>query len=150
MRSSRRPISAFPWRSPPSSASAGTWWRSIARRFELATEGSVISLAELDGDLRFTWLHNPRPPFDRLVVGEVADGRLGPQIPAILDAGRAVLASGEPLRTEVTLQADDDAHSFELKITPTTILDGQPGLLVAAADVIDQKRQQAHLQLIMR
>ena len=124
---------------------------ALARRFELATEGSVITLAELDGGLRFTWLHNPRPPFDRLVVGEVTQGRLGLEAPAILGVpARTVLASGEPLRTEVTLQVDDDAHSFEVKITPTTAFDGQPGLLVAAADVTDQKRQQAHLQVIMR
>ncbi len=123
---------------------------ALARRFELATEGSVVSLAEVDANLRFTWLHNPRPPFDRLVVGEVTDGRLGPTAPAILGVpARAVLASGEPLSTEVTLTVDGDEHSFEVKMTPTTASDGQPGLLVAAADITDQKRQQAHLQVIM-
>ncbi|HEX7761420.1 MAG TPA: HWE histidine kinase domain-containing protein [Caulobacteraceae bacterium] len=124
---------------------------ALARRFELATEGSVITLAEVDSELRFTWLHNPRPPFDRLVVGQVTDGRLGPSAPAILGApARKVLASGEPLSTEVTLTVDDSEHSFEVKMTPTIAPDGQPGLLVAAADVTEQKRQQAHLQVIMR
>jgi two-component sensor histidine kinase len=124
---------------------------ALARRFELATEGSVITLAELDANLSFTWLHNPRPPFDRLVVGEVTQGRLGPAAPAILgEPARAVLASGQPLSTEVTLPVGDDEHSFEVKITPTMAPDGRPGLLVAAADVTEQKRQQAHLQVIMR
>jgi two-component sensor histidine kinase len=121
---------------------------TLARRFEVATDGSVISLAELDGDLRFLWLHNPRPPFDRLVVGEITQGRLGPDAPRVLGApARSVLASGEPLRTEVTLPIGEDSFSFDVKITPA----GPDGrLLIAASDITEQKRQQAHLQVILR
>ncbi|MGA0603606.1 sensor histidine kinase [Caulobacter sp. KR2-114] len=123
----------------------------LARRFELATEGSVISLAELDADLRFTWMHNPRPPFDRLQVGEHTQGRLGPSAPALIGAPiRAVLSSRQPLSTEVTLPVDGAEHSFEIKITPSVVADGQPGVLVAAVDITEQKRQQAHMQVVMR
>jgi two-component sensor histidine kinase len=121
---------------------------TLARRFEVAIDGSVISLAELDGDLRFLWLHNPRPPFDRLVVGEITQGRLGPDAPRVLGApARSVLASGEPLRTEVTLPIGEESFSFDVKITPA----GPDGrLLIAASDITEQKRQQAHLQVILR
>jgi len=123
----------------------------LARRFALATEGSVISLAELDEELRFTWMHNPRPPFDRLVVGDLTRGRLGPSAPALIGAPiRAVLTSREPLRTEVTLPVEDGDHSFEIKITPSTVGEGRIGVLVAAVDITEQKRQQAHMQVVMR
>lgn len=125
--------------------------QALARRFEIATADSVISLAEMDSDLRFTWMHNPRPPFDRLVLGQRTEGVLGPTAgPLIGEPIRAVLASGQPVRTEVTLPLDDDSRSFDLKITPTATMDGGLGLLVAAVDITDQKRQQAHLQVIMR
>lgn len=123
----------------------------MARRFALATEGSVISLAELDEDLRFTWIHNPRPPFDRLHVGELTQRRLGPAAGPILGGPvRAVLTSREPLNTEVTLPVDGADHSFEIKITPSLVGDGQRGALVAAVDITEQKRQQAHMQVVMR
>jgi two-component sensor histidine kinase len=124
---------------------------ALARRFELATEGSVVSLGELDETLRFTWMHNPRPPFDRIPLGERAAGRLGQgALSGLGEAARAVLASREPLRTSVTLNVDEAQHSFEIKITPSVAADGRPGLLVAAVDTTEQTRQQAHLQLVMR
>lgn len=125
--------------------------QALARRFQLATQGSVVTLFEQDEELRFTWLHNPRPPFDRVVIGHTGAECLPPGThEALAPLKRRVMASGEPLQTEVALPVDDHVGWFELRITPAQTAEGQSGVLTAAVDISDQKRQQEHLQVIMR
>jgi two-component sensor histidine kinase len=109
----------------------------------------VITLSEQDAKLRYTWMHNPRPPLTRAALGRTDAEVLEPASAAALTPlKKRVLTTGAPLRTQVALPIDGEDHHFELKITPA-----EPqgkGLLVAAVDVTQQKRQQEHLQVIMR
>ncbi len=124
---------------------------ALARRFEIATEGSLITVCEQDAELRYTWLHNPRPPLGADALGRTDAEALTPAAAAALaEPKRRVLASGEPLSQLVVLPVGGEDFSFELKITPALTADGEDGLLVAAVDITEQKRQQAHLQVIMR
>jgi two-component sensor histidine kinase len=125
--------------------------QALARRFQLATQGSVVTLFEQDEALRFTWLHNPRPPFDQAVVGRTGAECLPPETHAVLEPlKRQVMASGEPLQTEAALPTGEAVGHFELRITPAEAADGGRGVLTAAVDISDQKRQQEHLQVITR
>ncbi|MDQ0466535.1 two-component sensor histidine kinase [Caulobacter ginsengisoli] len=125
--------------------------QALARRFQIATEGSVVTLFEQDEALRFTWLHNPRPPFTRAVLGRTGDECLSAEAQAVLrPLKEQVLASGEPLQAEVALPMDDHTGHFEIRVTPAAAADGSTGLLVAAVDISEQKRQQDHLQVILR
>ena len=133
--------------------------QALARRFEIATADSVITVSEQDADLRYTWMHNPRPPLTMAAVGRTdAETLEAASAEVLTPLKQQVLATGEPLRTQVALPIDGEDHHFELKITPA----GPPGqasgeasgegggLLVAAVDVTQQKRQQEHLQVILR
>jgi two-component sensor histidine kinase len=125
--------------------------QALARRFEIATDGSVITVCEQDAELRYTWLHNPRPPLTAEAVGRTDAEVLAPQAAAALAERKArVLATGEPSRGEVSLPVAGENFSFEVKITPARVAGGGDGLLVAAVDITQQKREQAHLQVIMR
>ncbi len=129
----------------------GAQLQTLAQRFAIATEGSVITVCEQDAELRYTWLHNPRPPFSSDAVGRTDADVLEAASAAVLTPlKQRVLDTGEPLRTEVSLPMDGGERHFELKITPAEVGEGGRGLLVAAVDISDQKQQQQHLEVIMR
>ncbi len=124
---------------------------ALARRFEIATAGSLVTVSEQDAALRYTWLHNPRPPLSSDALGRTDDEALDPQSASVLSPlKRQVLRTGELMKAEVALPVDGKDNHFDLKITPARLADGGSGLLVAAIDVTEQKRQQEHLQVIMR
>jgi two-component sensor histidine kinase len=62
---------------------------------------------------------------------------------------RQVLETGQPLRSEVVLPAEGLDYHYDVKITPAASAGG-PGLLIAAVDITETKRAQAHLQVLMR
>ena len=123
--------------------------QAMARRFEIATADSLITVSEQDADLRYTWLHNPRPPLSDAALGQTDAEALAAVADVLEPLKRRVLQTGEPERSEVMLPIHGVDYAFDLKITPAQVGDG-PGVLVAAVDVTEQKRQQAHLQIIMR
>ena len=128
-----------------------TEMEALARRFEIATEDSLVTVCEQDASLRYTWLHNPRPPLTAEAIGRVDGEVLEPAAAAALAAPkRRVLATGEPISQMVVLPVAGVDYSFAVKITPAKTTSGETGLLVAAVDITEQKRQQAHLQVIMR
>jgi two-component sensor histidine kinase len=125
--------------------------QALARRFEIATADSVVTVAEQDESLRYAWLHNPRPPLTASALGKTDEEALAPDSAAVLaPLKRQVLDTGRPVRSEVVLPVDGLDYHFDLKITPAPRSSGGPGLLVAAVDITEPKRAQAHLQVLMR
>lgn len=125
--------------------------KSLARRFEIATEGSVITVSEQDETLRYTWLHDPRPPFSHDLVGRSDHEALLAQSADLLEPlKRRVLASGEALRADVALQVGEAARHFDMKITPAEVGGAARGTLVASIDITEQKLEQQHQNLVMR
>ncbi len=123
--------------------------QALARRFQIAMEGSAVTIAEQDAELRYTWLHNP--PEDRDAIGRSDADILGAEAAAELTRLKTqVLASGEPLRTEISTPGMGGGMvHFDLTISPARVGDGE-GLLTAAADITEQKAQQEHLQVLLR
>ncbi len=130
--------------------------KALAHRFEIATDGSLITVSEQDQDLRYTWLHNPRAPLTEALLGQTDAEALEPgaATTALEALKREVLRTGERLRTEVALPATDGPHYFEMTMTPaitgTDKGDAGQGLLVASMDITDQKREQERQQVIAR
>jgi two-component sensor histidine kinase len=123
----------------------------LARRFEIATDGWMVTVTEQDEDLRYTWVHNARTVSGRTIIGHSDDEEALPGASAVLaPLKRQVLETGEALRTNVSLPFEDETRYYDLKITPAELEDGGRGLLVAAADLTEQKRHQDQLQIIMR
>jgi two-component sensor histidine kinase len=123
---------------------------TLARRFEIATQGSVVTIAEQDADLRYTWLHNPRPPLTPDCLGRTDAEVLGEEAAqSVVGPKRQVLASDLPVTAEVVLPVDGEDYSFDMTVTPARVAGGR-GLLIAKADITEQKRQQAHLQVLLR
>jgi len=124
---------------------------ALARRFEIATDGSRVTLSEQDADLRYTWVHNPRPPLSDGALDQDEAEAVGDRAAAVLEPlKRQVLLTGRPLEVEAALPVGEDERHFDLKITPAAVGDEGHGLLTASVDITEQKRQQAHLQVIMR
>ncbi len=123
--------------------------QALARRFEIATAGSVVTVSEQDEDLRYTWLHNPRPPLSAASLGRTDDEVFGAASDKLTPLKRRVLTTGKPLRTDIDVPIDGADYYFDMKITPARVGSGA-GVLVAAVDVTQQKRQHEHLQIIMR
>ena len=123
--------------------------QALARRFEIAMEGSSITVSEQDDELRYTWLNNPRTslPFDP--IGHTDEEVLGPSAAELMTLKRQVLSTGQPLRQEIMVQMADGVFHFDINIIPARVGDGD-GLLTAAVDITGQKDQQEHLQVILR
>jgi len=122
----------------------------LARRFQIATEGSVVTVSEQDQDLRYLWVHNADPAWGPSVIGRTDDDLLEREAAAgLIAAKRAALASGEAQRTELIVGRGAARRYFDLRITPAEVSGGERGLLTASVDITEQRRQQEHLQVIM-
>ncbi|QUD86937.1 HWE histidine kinase domain-containing protein [Phenylobacterium montanum] len=124
---------------------------ALAKRLEIATEGSLVTVFEQDADLRYTWMHNPRPPLGEAALGQTDSEALEPgAAEALAPIKRQVLSSGERLRTEVALPVGGREHHFAMTLTPVGGEAEPRGLLVASIDITEQKRQEERQAVIAR
>jgi two-component sensor histidine kinase len=124
---------------------------SLARRFRIATEGSLVTVTEQDADLRYLWVHNPAPPLTDDIIGQTDEAFLEPAAASkLVAAKREALASGQASRTELVVDHPLAPRYFDLRITPTKLHGEAPGLLIATIDITEQRRQQEHLEVLMR
>lgn len=120
------------------------------RRFELALANSAITVFEQDRDLRYTWVYNPAlDDTPANIIGKTDPDMLDPAAAAQLEAlKRQVLATGEPLRAEVTAQPPGvPVHHFDLQIEARRDAGGAiTGIICAAFDITGRKATEAALQ----
>jgi PAS domain S-box-containing protein len=119
------------------------------QRFELALQGSFISLAYQDLDLRYTWYYNfPTKSGDALGLTD-ADLFCEEDAAVLIGIKREVLASRERRRRTVTVHTQEARTFYDLLVEP--ILDGDggvQGVKCAAFDVTDRKN--AELAIVER
>jgi PAS domain S-box-containing protein len=120
------------------------------RRFERALANSAITVFEQDRDLRYNWVHNPALGADpATIVGKTDADMLDSQAAAELERlKRQVLATGEPLRAEVTAQPPGvPVHHFDLQVEARRDASGAiDGVICAAFDITDRKATEAALK----
>lgn len=122
------------------------------RRFEIALDGSPISVAQQDRDLRYTWIYNPPPIF---ASGEFV-GRLAEEVVPLATARsqdalkRRVLETGVAERFEVSARIDERTYWFEGRVE-ALIEDGETvGVVSVGIDVTRHKEYEQQLRLVMR
>jgi PAS domain S-box-containing protein len=127
--------------------------RARFARYETALSGSQVTVYTQDRNLRYTALSNP-------IFGRSIEDILGRTDEEILppDGGNAmialkreVLASGEPKRMEVAIEAESGPRFHDLHIELLRNEAGDiVGITCAAIDVTERKESEAHLRLLMR
>ncbi len=110
----------------------------INRRFELALSSANVTVFDQDADLRYAWLHNPRPGLTAAAAGEAMPGT---EPPGAVALKREVLATGETRTGGVVVALrDGGVHHFDLTFVPTRDADGAvDGLLGTAVDVTERR-----------
>lgn len=125
---------------------------TVRHRFEMALEGSDISILELDADLLFTWVHNPPRPLTQADVLGRRPGDLLPPAEAseFANIARRVLAGGTPERFEITFVLAGQQRWFEGFIEPVSADGCITGVLAAAIDVSRYKEHEREMRDILR
>jgi PAS domain-containing protein len=118
------------------------------QRFELALQGSFISLAYQDLELRYTWVYN-FPTRIGEAIGRTDADLFSAQDAAVLIAmKREVLASRESRRHTVTVHAQGSPRYFDLLVEPIVDTGVIKGVKCAAFDITDRKN--AELAIVER
>lgn len=125
---------------------------TVRHRFEMALEGSDISILELDADLLFTWVHNPPRPLTQADVLGRRPGDLLPPVEAaeFVNVARRVLAGGTPERFEITFVLGGRQRWFEGFVEPVSADGSITGVLAAAIDVSRYKEHEREMRDILR
>jgi two-component sensor histidine kinase/PAS domain-containing protein len=123
------------------------------RRFELALEGSPITVFEQDRDLRYGFIQNPPRP-------TVPEDYLGRADHEVLDAGdaarlepvkRRVLETRQGESLEVEIGIDGQRRYYEMRLEPRLSPFGEvEGVLGTAVDLTDRRRNEQQMRLVMR
>ncbi len=118
---------------------------------ERALYGAGISLLHQDAELRICHCENLPPHLKQQLVFGQDDTTLFGKMEGqrILEAKRAVLATGNPALIEVELGSDDGQHTYEIKIERTDE-DGTHGVLSILMEVTDTRHRERALKLLLR
>lgn len=122
------------------------------QRFEVALEGSTISVAQQDRDLRYTWVWNLPPHIapERL-LGRVAEDALAPDTAARLTrVKRAVLETGVADRFEVDLPDAAGSRIYEGRVEPLLRDGAVVGVMTVSIDVTRHREAERHLRDLLR
>ncbi|MBA4137993.1 MAG: hypothetical protein C0518_11805 [Opitutus sp.] len=120
--------------------------RVVEQRFRLATTSDEITLFEQDADLRYTWLY-PEHPEHRHALGRT-DIELAGQREAEprVTLKRAVMATGEARRGEVTAAFANGVRHYSLFVTPRRATSGEiVGVAGVAFDITLRKQTEQAL-----
>jgi PAS domain S-box-containing protein len=121
-------------------------------RFTTAIRGSTVTVLEQDEELRYTWMFNAFHEAEGLeFLGKTERELLDePDAEALQALKREVLETGELRQRELAIAPGGRPRWIHLRVQPTLLQDGRRGILAVATDITVQKRQQAHLELVMR
>lgn len=120
-------------------------------RFRLALRHGRVIMTHQDRDLRYTWIHNPRPGFSpERLLGKTDEALMAPEESArLLAIKREVLATGRGAQTEARVEVEGEMRVFEVSIDPLYGLHGEiEGLTEVSVDVTRRKRVEQELQFL--
>ena len=116
--------------------------RLATQRFELALQGSFVTLANQDRELRYTWLYNRALQGSmREAIGKTDSDLFPAEDAAVLvEIKRAVMRSGEGRRQTVSVRTQGMQRYFDLLVEPNFGPDGSiDGVRCASLDVTERK-----------
>jgi PAS domain S-box-containing protein len=124
--------------------------REREARLRLALQNSAITLAGMDRELRYTWIHNPHPDFkEQEVIGKRDDELLPEEVAKqFVVVKRRALETGSAQRTEISVPLSDGLHSYDFLVEPTRDASGNIlGLTSASFDISERKRAEEALRV---
>lgn len=121
------------------------------RRFELALEGSPISVFEQDGDLRYSYLHNPPAGSFREDFIDHTDREVyGPGEP-LTAAKQRVLETGQRQQLETELTVAGRSFYYLVTVEPRMSRSGRiEGVIGTATDLTERRQAERQMHLVMR
>jgi signal transduction histidine kinase len=111
-------------------------------RFSIALQNSNISLAHVDRELRYTWIHNPHPDcFPEAVLGQRDDEISSSRGSADLSRFKSeVLETGVGARRELSFELKSGLRTFGIDAEPMRDASGEIiGITTAAVDITEHK-----------
>ncbi|MFO7654618.1 MAG: PAS domain-containing protein [Candidatus Krumholzibacteriia bacterium] len=123
--------------------------RQSEQRLQLALRLTGSTAFAQDRDLRYTWVYSARRPASLAeLVGRTDHELLPPdQAAAVVEPKQQVIATGEPLRTEVRVVLGGKARYFDLVLEPMRDQSGTVyGLMGATVDITGHRRTEQRLR----
>jgi two-component sensor histidine kinase/PAS domain-containing protein len=123
------------------------------QRFQIALDSSEITVFSQDADLVYGWISRGTPDTPAAdIVGKTDADFLPPSTASMLERlKRGVLASGDPVRTEVRMDYRAGPHWHDLTLVATCDAEGRvDGLVGGAVDISERKQYEAHVRLLLR
>jgi PAS domain S-box-containing protein len=123
------------------------------QRYEIAMQGSNVTVFTQDRELRYTSISNPLFGLGiSEIVGRTDEDILPPaNRQAIIAAKREVLESGHAKNQEIRIANDGTERWFDFHLEPMRDVAGAiVGLTCSAVDITERKEGESHLRLLMR
>ncbi len=123
--------------------------RQSEGRFWVALQNSPVVVFNQDLNLRYTWVHNPQPPWsEREYLGKTDEEIIGVADGTRLTAlKRPVLESGVGTRKEWPFVYRGEEHVYDINIQPLRDEAGKIiGITCASTDVTQRKRREERLR----
>jgi PAS domain S-box-containing protein len=123
-------------------AQAEAQLRLTTQRFELALQGTFVTLAYQDCDLRYTWLYNAALQLNAPDgIGKTDAELFAPEDAAVLTGiKRDVMRTGESRRQPVSVRMEGVVRHFDLLVEPNRGPDGSiEGVRCASLEITERK-----------
>jgi len=106
-------------------------------RFRVAIRNSQITVAHVDRDLRYTWIHSPHPDFDPSAVIGKRDDDLSDNAGTrkLMALKKKAIETGAAQREEISFPVSDGIHIYDISAEP--LKDKQGGIIGATTSAID-------------
>ncbi|WGM47208.1 hypothetical protein KOAAANKH_02083 [Brevundimonas sp. NIBR10] len=120
--------------------------KSTADRFALASSISGLAMSEHDQELRYTWAHNVPDSLGK-TPSEIVGPEVGQPLERLL---RRTLETGESQNEELSFLMGEQRMWVDIQSSPTTLPDGQAGVIASAMDVTARKLNESKLEVLAK
>lgn len=125
---------------------------AVRYRFEVALEGTDITVYEQDLDLHYVWVHNP-PVWMPVpeVLGQSPEQLIPAETASVVSAmKRQVIETGEPGRFEVSFDTAHGHFWYEGRVEPRLVGGNMVGVLTVAIDITRHKQHEREVRDMLR
>jgi len=116
--------------------------RESEERFRVALKNSSIIVAMVDRDLRYTWIYNPHPDFNPMMVIGKRDDELAKNdgVNRLVHLKEQVIETGVGMRAEIAFPLTERILTYDITAEPLRDATGQVmGVTTSAMDITERK-----------
>ena len=126
-----------------------TFWDPDILQYLIALKNSRVMLFIQDNELRYQWIYNPHPGFEKEKVLNKTDSDLFPEKQAQLlnKLKKDAISRGQPIQSMLWMTRDDHESFYDLRIMPNfNSMHDVRGITVSAVDITDIKKRERALK----